>query len=138
MPCANVPVNPDCLDARIPLMAFSRADGLLRVAVRNRTKTEGKYARFGARTCDEDESSYCASCSSASSASPIAYTGCPCAFLQPKLERGQCKMGCFGYICKGCGSPINGDFFAGGEKRVMIVAIPTACKATAIMNIFVD
>jgi hypothetical protein len=29
-------------------------------------------------------------------------------------------MGCFGYICKGCGTPINGDCFAGGEKCVLI------------------
>jgi hypothetical protein len=29
-------------------------------------------------------------------------------------------MGCFGYICKGCGTPINGDCFKGGEKCVMI------------------
>lgn len=29
-------------------------------------------------------------------------------------------MGCFGYICKGCGTPINGDCFNGGEKCVLI------------------
>ena len=29
-------------------------------------------------------------------------------------------MGCFGYICKGCGTPINGDCFTGGEKCVLI------------------
>ena len=29
-------------------------------------------------------------------------------------------MGCFGYICKGCGTPINGDCFNGGEKTIMI------------------
>jgi hypothetical protein len=29
-------------------------------------------------------------------------------------------MGCFGYICKGCGTPINGDCFSGGEKCVLI------------------
>ena len=29
-------------------------------------------------------------------------------------------MGCFGYICKGCGTPINGNCFSGGEKCVMI------------------
>lgn len=29
-------------------------------------------------------------------------------------------MGCFGYICKGCGTPINGNCFTGGEKCVMI------------------
>ena len=29
-------------------------------------------------------------------------------------------MGCFGYICKGCGTAINGDALAGGEKCVMI------------------
>jgi hypothetical protein len=29
-------------------------------------------------------------------------------------------MGCFGYICKGCGTPINGNALSGGEKCVMI------------------
>ena len=29
-------------------------------------------------------------------------------------------MGCFGYICKGCGTPINGRCHTGGEKCVMI------------------
>ena len=29
-------------------------------------------------------------------------------------------MGCFGYICKGCGTSIRGDCFKGGEKCVMI------------------
>jgi len=29
-------------------------------------------------------------------------------------------MGCFGYICKGCRTPINGDCFIGGEKCVLI------------------
>lgn len=29
-------------------------------------------------------------------------------------------MGCFGYICKGCGTPINGNCFTGGEKCVLI------------------
>ncbi len=29
-------------------------------------------------------------------------------------------MGCFGYICKECGTPINGNCFTGGEKCVMI------------------
>lgn len=29
-------------------------------------------------------------------------------------------MGCFGYICKGCGTPINGDCFTGGEKCILI------------------
>ena len=29
-------------------------------------------------------------------------------------------MGCFGYICKGCETPINGNCFGGGEKCVMI------------------
>ena len=29
-------------------------------------------------------------------------------------------MGCFGFICKGCGTPINGNCFTGGEKCVMI------------------
>jgi hypothetical protein len=29
-------------------------------------------------------------------------------------------MGCFGYICKGCGTPINGDCFIGGEKCMLI------------------
>lgn len=29
-------------------------------------------------------------------------------------------MGCFGYICKGCGTAINGNCFTGGEKTVMI------------------
>ena len=29
-------------------------------------------------------------------------------------------MGCFGYICKGCDTPINGNWFTGGEKCIMI------------------
>lgn len=29
-------------------------------------------------------------------------------------------MGCFGYICKGCGTPIRGECFTGGEKCVLI------------------
>lgn len=29
-------------------------------------------------------------------------------------------MGCFGYICKGCGTPINGNCHTGGEKCIMI------------------
>lgn len=29
-------------------------------------------------------------------------------------------MGCFGFICKGCGTPIRGNCFTGGEKCVMI------------------
>ncbi|MDR0287227.1 MAG: hypothetical protein LBI03_05925 [Clostridiales bacterium] len=29
-------------------------------------------------------------------------------------------MGSFGYICKGCNTPINGNCFGGGEKCVMI------------------
>lgn len=29
-------------------------------------------------------------------------------------------MGCFGYICKGCGTPINGSCMTGGEKCIMI------------------
>jgi hypothetical protein len=29
-------------------------------------------------------------------------------------------MGCFGYICKGCGTSIRGNCFTGGEKCVMI------------------
>ena len=29
-------------------------------------------------------------------------------------------MGCFGYICKGCGTPINGNCYNGGEKTIMI------------------
>ena len=29
-------------------------------------------------------------------------------------------MGCFGYICKGCGTSIRGDAFLGGEKCVLI------------------
>ena len=29
-------------------------------------------------------------------------------------------MGCFGYICKGCGTSIRGDYFNGGEKTIMI------------------
>jgi len=29
-------------------------------------------------------------------------------------------MGCFGYICKGCGTPINGSNLGGGESCVMI------------------
>lgn len=29
-------------------------------------------------------------------------------------------MGCFGYICKGCGTPVNGSCFVGGEKCIMI------------------
>lgn len=29
-------------------------------------------------------------------------------------------MGCFGYICKGCGTSIRGDYHRGGEKCVMI------------------
>lgn len=29
-------------------------------------------------------------------------------------------MGCFGYICKGCGTPIIGECFDGGEKCVLI------------------
>ena len=29
-------------------------------------------------------------------------------------------MGCFGDICKGCGTPINGDCFTGGEKCILI------------------
>ena len=29
-------------------------------------------------------------------------------------------MGCFGYICKGCHTPINGDCLVGGEKCVLI------------------
>lgn len=31
-------------------------------------------------------------------------------------------MGCFGYLCKGCGTPINGDCFSGGEKCILIHA----------------
>ena len=30
------------------------------------------------------------------------------------------KMGCFGYLCRGCGTPINGDCFSGGEKCILI------------------
>lgn len=29
-------------------------------------------------------------------------------------------MGCFGYICKGCGTSIRGNCHSGGEKCVMI------------------
>lgn len=29
-------------------------------------------------------------------------------------------MGCFGYLCKGCGTPINGDCFTGGEKCILM------------------
>ena len=29
-------------------------------------------------------------------------------------------MGCFGYICKECGTSIRGNCFTGGEKCVMI------------------
>jgi len=29
-------------------------------------------------------------------------------------------MGCFGFVCKGCGTPINGDSTIGGEKCIMI------------------
>lgn len=29
-------------------------------------------------------------------------------------------MGCYGYICRECGTPIRGDCFSGGEKCVMI------------------
>lgn len=29
-------------------------------------------------------------------------------------------MGCFGYICKGCYTPINGDCFDGGENAILI------------------
>jgi hypothetical protein len=29
-------------------------------------------------------------------------------------------MGCFGYICKGCGTSVRGDCWGGGEKTIMI------------------
>ena len=29
-------------------------------------------------------------------------------------------MGCFGYICKGCGTSVRGDCWDGGEKTIMI------------------
>lgn len=29
-------------------------------------------------------------------------------------------MGCFGYVCKGCGTPIRGNCYTGGEKCVLI------------------
>jgi hypothetical protein len=40
--------------------------------------------------------------------------------LMIRLVRRNNNMGCFGYICKGCGTHIAGDCFIGGEKCVLI------------------